>query len=206
MRDLHRHVLTLHFAVLGDSLAYGTGATRAENGFTRILYRALARDAVEHSIVNLSVPGATINDVLAWQVARIPAYADVILLVVGSNDVPLTTDPQRFAQEYGRLLGRIRAAAPNARLFVTGIPNIGVTVHVPDEVKPVVAGLCSTLSTEIAMQAATHQAEFIDLFAITSRAGGHAAKYLAEDGFHPSDRGYALIARGALSQMQAALR
>ncbi len=205
MRDLHRNVLSLHLTVLGDSLGYGTGASTPANGFAQIIYRALARHAVEHSFTNLSVPGATMNDVAMFQVSRIPARIDALLLVAGANDVPNVSDPMIFAEQYGRLLGRIRAAAPLAHLFVTGIPNIALTPHVADDSKPFVASLCELLSGSMREQAATHQATFIDLFAITNLAHGHGLRYLAEDSFHPSDRGYALIARGAFPVMEAVL-
>jgi lysophospholipase L1-like esterase len=206
MRDLHGNVLTLHLTVLGDSLGYGTGASSSSNGFTQIVYRLLARDAAEHSFTNLSVPGATMNDVATWQVSRIPAETDTLLLVVGANDVPNTSDPNIFGEQYARLMGRIRASAPLAHLFVTGLPNIALTPHVPDEAKPFVASMCELLSKTMREQAATHQAFFIDLFSITNRANGHVLRYLSEDWFHPSDRGYALIARGALPVMQTVLR
>lgn len=196
----------LHLTVLGDSLGHGTGASSPSNGFAEIVYRSLSRSAGEHSFTNLSVPGATINDVLTWQVSHIPQNADTLLLVVGANDVPNATDPALFADQYGRLLGRIRAAAPLAHLFLTGIPNIAITPHVPDEAKPFVSSLCELLSAKMHEQALTHQATFIDLFAITNLANGHAQRFLAEDCFHPSDRGYALMARGTLPVMQAVLR
>lgn len=206
MRDLHGNVLTLHLTVLGDSLGYGTGASTPSNGFTQIVYRTLARNAAEHSFTNLSVPGATINDVATWQIPHISPESDTLLLVVGANDVAGANDPNVFGDQYGRLLGRIRATAPLAHLFVTGIPNIALTPHVPDDAKPLIASMCELLSAAVREQAETHQAFFIDLFAITNRANGHASRYLAEDCFHPSDRGYALIARGALPVMQTVLR
>jgi lysophospholipase L1-like esterase len=206
MRDLDGNVLTLHLTVLGDSLGYGTGASSPSNGFTQIVYRALTRHANEHSFTNLSVPGATMNDVAMFQVSHIPAEVDALLLVVGANDVPNTSDPAIFIEQYGRLLGRIRSSAPLAELFVTGVPNIGLTPHVPEEAKPFVESLCASLSESMREQATTHQATFIDLFTITNLARGHGLRYLAEDSFHPSDRGYALMARGALPVIQAVLR
>ena len=206
MRHLHGNVLSLHLTVLGDSLGYGTGATSPSNGFTQIVYRALTRNVAERSFTNLSVPGATMNDVAMFQVSRIPTEVDALLLVVGANDVPNTIDPAIFNEQYGRLLGRVRASAPPAQLFVTGIPNIAITPHVPDDAKPFVASLCELLSANMREQAAAHQATFIDLFGITNLAREHGLRYLAEDCFHPSDRGYALMARGALPVMQAVLR
>lgn len=203
--DAPHRFAVLHLVVLGDSLGYGTGASVPSNGFTQIVYRALSRNVAEHSFTNLSVPGATMHDVLSFQVSHIPEAADTLLLVVGANDVPNTNDPMIFAEQYGRLLGRVRTAAPHAHLFVTGIPNIAITPHVPDDAKPFVASLCELLSTSMREQAARHQAAFIDLFAITNLANGHAQRYLAEDCFHPSDRGYALIARGALPVLQNVL-
>ncbi len=205
MRDLHGNVLTLHLTVLGDSLGHGTGASTPSNGFTQILYRALSRDAAEHSFTNLSVPGATMSEVTTFQVPHIPAEADTLLLVVGANDVVNYTEPEVFSEHYGRLLGRIRATAPLAHLFVTGLPNMGLTPQIPDEAKPFITATCEQLSAMMREQAEAHQAVFIDLFRITNLADGHAARYLSEDEFHPSDRGYALIARGALPVMHEVL-
>ena len=205
MRDLSGNALTLHLTVLGDSLGYGTGASTPSNGFTEILYRTLSRDAAAHSFTNLSVPGATMNEVLTFQVPHIPSHADTLLLVVGANDVVNLNDRVIFGEHCGRLLGRIRAGAPSARLFVTGIPNMAITPQVPDEAKPFVASMCENLSAAMREQAETHQGIFIDLFGITNLADGHASRYLSEDDFHPSDRGYALIARGALPVMQSIL-
>ncbi len=205
MRDLHGNVLTLHVAVLGDSLGYGTGASSPSKGFTQTLYRTLSRHAAEHSFTNLSVPGATMNEVATFQVPHIPSHVDTIVLVVGANDIVTINDPASFADHFGRLLGRIRATAPLARLFATGLPNIAMTPHVPNEVKSFIASTCELLSKVMREQAERHQAVFIDLFRITNFADGHVLRYLSEDQFHPSDRGYALIARGALPVMQAVL-
>lgn len=205
MRDLYGNALTLHLTVLGDSLGYGTGASTPSNGFTQILYRTLSRDAAEHSYTNLSVEGATMSDVGTFQVPHVPAHADTILLVAGANDVVMSNDPVTFGEQYGRLLGRVRSSAPLARLFVTGLPNIAITPQVPDEAKPFVASMCENLSGAMREQAEAHQAVFIDLFRITNLADGHIARYISEDDFHPSDRGYALIARGALPVMHSVL-
>lgn len=205
MRDLSGNVLTLHLTVLGDSLGHGTGASSPTNGFTQILYRALSRNAAEHSFTNLSVPGATMSEVATFQLPHIPSHADTLLLVVGANDVANTNDPAVFGEQYARLVGRIRATAPLAHLFVTGLPNMALTPHVPLEAKPFIASMCELLSASMREQAETHQAIFIDLFRITNLADGHASRYLSEDEFHPSDRGYALIARGALPVMQSVL-
>ena len=41
------------------------------------------------------------NDVTMFQVSRVPPEVDAVLLVVGANDVPNTTDPAIFSEQYG---------------------------------------------------------------------------------------------------------
>ncbi|PZA19544.1 GDSL-type esterase/lipase family protein, partial [Modestobacter versicolor] len=83
--------MTLRFLVLGDSLAFGTGAASPQHTLGARLGRVLqdAGRTVELHVV--AVPGATSLD-LAAQVRRAPA-ADVALLVVGANDITHQVPP-----------------------------------------------------------------------------------------------------------------
>jgi lysophospholipase L1-like esterase len=81
--------VTFRFLVLGDSLAFGTGADSPEHTLGARLTRTLeqAGETVELQVV--AVPGATSLD-LAAQVRR-AAGADVALLVIGANDLVVPT-------------------------------------------------------------------------------------------------------------------
>jgi lysophospholipase L1-like esterase len=73
--------------VLGDSIAYGTGARLLEDTIGRRLVRSLEREGYDAILDVLAVPGATTRD-LAAQVRRAASLgADLALIVVGANDL-----------------------------------------------------------------------------------------------------------------------
>src|SRR4051812_41697177 len=99
----------VRFLVLGDSLAFGTGAAAPDDTLGARLTRALtdAGHAVQLSVV--AVPGAPSLD-LAAQVQRAAAVeADLALLVVGANDLTRQVPPARAAAALGSCVRELRA-------------------------------------------------------------------------------------------------
>ncbi len=64
----------LRLLVLGDSIAYGTGARLLEDTIGNRLVRSLEREGYDASLDVLAVPGATTRE-LAAQVRRQPPSA-----------------------------------------------------------------------------------------------------------------------------------
>ncbi|MFP5372513.1 MAG: enoyl-CoA hydratase-related protein, partial [Actinomycetes bacterium] len=81
--DVERFPLRL--VVLGDSIAFGTGALRIEDTLGRRLATALIADGFDVDLHVLAVPGSVSRD-LAAQVRRAePLAADVAVIVIGAN-------------------------------------------------------------------------------------------------------------------------
>jgi lysophospholipase L1-like esterase len=114
----------LCFVALGDSLAQGLTASRPERGFVGLLADGLARSSgCEVGVLNLSVTGATVADVLAGQLPRLAGLDPVLITVcVGTNDVT-RTPAARFGAQFRGLCFALAAAAPRARVLVADIPD-----------------------------------------------------------------------------------
>jgi lysophospholipase L1-like esterase len=79
----------VRLAVLGDSLAYGTGAAHPVDTLGGRLAGMLNRSGYAVELHVLAVPGATSFD-LAAQVRRAtPLDVDLAVVVVGANDLPV---------------------------------------------------------------------------------------------------------------------
>src|SRR5215469_15676225 len=75
------------WVVLGDSTAQGIGAPGPDDGYVGQSLRELEERTGERwRILNLSVSGALIRDVLAEQIPAIPAHADLVTCGIGAND------------------------------------------------------------------------------------------------------------------------
>ena len=184
--------MTLRFLVLGDSLAFGTGAASPQDTLGSRLTRLL-RDsgrATELSVV--AVPGATSLG-LAEQLDRAAgAEADLALLVVGANDVTRQVPADRSAAAIGAAVRTLRERG--TAVLVVPTPDLSSVAWVPPAFRPVVAAVCDQLR---ARQSAAVEAAG----GVVAPVGPElAARFAADPGlfsadrFHPSSAGYALVA------------
>jgi len=194
----------IEIAVLGDSLALGTGASDSSRGFAFDLYRRLAITHPGSEITNYAIGGSTAADVLRLQVARLhERHADVVIVCVGGNDVARGVDPESFARSYDALLAAVRRTVPQARVIAVGVPDVSVSPLFADHAD-LIRRLASEDDRGARAAAAKHGAAYVDLFAVTNRLHDPAV-FLSADRFHPSDSGHETIASAALPVVLRAL-
>ena len=120
--------------VLGDSIAYGTGARLLEDTIGNRLVRSLEREGYDASLDVLAVPGATTRD-LAAQVRRAASLGvDLALIVVGANDLTRLIPPAQSAAALGTAVTALRAA--NVRVVVVPAPDLSDLPFVPPVARP----------------------------------------------------------------------
>jgi lysophospholipase L1-like esterase len=193
----------LRMTVLGDSLAFGTGASDPKNALAFRVYRAILAQRPGSEVTNDAIGGTRAADVTRLEVPQVEARTDLVLVIVGGNDVVRRTSPGEFATDYGRLLAAIRARAPHAVIVACGVPDVARS--------PLFADSYATTETlartdDAAVRAATrtYGAAYVDLFSAT-KAEGTNPDFFSSDDFHPSDAGYAQLARVALPVVLHAL-
>lgn len=157
---------------LGDSTSQGIGASAADRGWVGQLLDLLReRDGDGWDVVNLSVTGARIGDVLADQLPRLADLPEPALVTcgVGANDMLRGRAGQTMAA-----VGRLCDALPDGTVVAT-IPR-GVRQRVAAEVNEAIRARCADGRLRLA-----------DVWEHTGPPW--SGKY-ASDGFHPNDRGY----------------
>jgi lysophospholipase L1-like esterase len=194
----------VRIAVLGDSLALATGASRADGGFLFPAFRRLLATHPGATLDNVAIGGSTVADVVRLQVPRIAAIApDVIIVCVGGNDVVRRTPRAAFARDYLRLLAELRRTAPHARTICCGVPDVAVSPIFADE-RRAVASLSAADDRAARAAARANGASFVDFFALTQRVRANDERFFSRDRFHPSDAGYALLSSELWPALSAA--
>ncbi len=185
----------VRIVVLGDSLAFGTGASAPRNAF---IFRAFLRVRAQHPnsrIDNYAIGGSTAADVLRLQVPRLAhARADVVVICVGGNDVVHRIAAADFARTYANLVAQVRALQPHAAVVCCGVPDVGLSPLFTGADHDAVTRLSRLNDAAIRSIAQRASATFVDLYATTLREHGDVNRFLSEDRFHPSDAGYAELA------------
>ncbi len=158
------------WVALGDSLSQGVGASSIAQGWVLQAQRSLSLRGIEYRVINLSVSGATVADVIEKQIPAMRGLAGepaLVTVFIGSNDVIHRSLRLTLADHYRDLI----AALPTGSLVA---------------VTPRVRGALGEVSRIVSTAA--------DSGAIVPVVIDTGSNHRAQDHFHPNDRGYELIA------------
>ncbi len=182
--------MTLSLVVLGDSIAYGTGASDPADAIGPRLVRALAEDDVDAVLQVVAVPGA-VSAGLAAQLRQV-VHVDLALVIVGANDLTRLVAPVTAAALLGDTVRALRLLG--ADVLAVPAPDLSTVPWVP----PAFQALVATASGELRRRqtAAVRTAGGVTVpigEELGARFRAQPALF-ALDHFHPSSAGYALIA------------
>lgn len=187
------------YMALGDSLVAGYGAMPATQGYVYRLYREEVFDKIPHTLFsNTGVPGVTSKQVLDHQVPQaIEAFRpSVITITVGGNDLLRIFKGENpnlvlseFQTNFAQILGTLRTALPNTRIYVSNlytIPQIAGADQIVPVFNEIVAGVAAMYDVPVA-----------DVYsAFLGRRGLLLIERpgAAPDEAHPTNAGYEVIA------------
>ncbi|MHA3703240.1 SGNH/GDSL hydrolase family protein [Jatrophihabitans sp. YIM 134969] len=165
------------WVALGDSLSQGVGASSIDQGWVMQAQRQLARADRRYRVINLSVSGARVQDVIDRQLPAIGGLAAtpaLVTVLIGSNDIVKRDLRAQLPEHFATLLSLL--------------PRGTVVGTVPTE-----HGTQGRLNAMVQEAARTGA-----VVAAPLRFGGGRAP----DHFHPDDAGYAAIAAGFVEAVE----
>lgn len=169
----------LLYVALGDSAAQGIGASSPERGYVGLVAAELeARSGRSVRVVNLSVSGARVADVLGEQLPALEAFEpDVVTLAIGGNDAGPTA-PEDFRRDFTEVVAALPAGSYVADVpDFQGGPRLESARALSAVARDVLAGQPHVVPVEL--EASTHAMTWGDY---------------SGDLFHPGDSGYRLWA------------
>jgi lysophospholipase L1-like esterase len=184
--------VTLAFAVLGDSIAFGQGASRASDTVGARLAADLATEGITTDVRVFAVPGAR-SQALAAQTQLATAWSpDLALIIIGANDLTHFVPPQQAAAQLAQAVRALCAAG--AEVVVAPAPDLSVVPWVPPQMRMAVRAGSELLQDEQRRVARAEGARVADIG--VGPAAGFAVdpSLFSADRFHPSSAGYAVIA------------
>ena len=180
------------YVALGDSTVEGVGASRPELNYVSRLHDRLRTVYPGARVRNLGVGGATSADVLRAQVA--PAIAlgpQLVTLSVGPNDITQNVPLSVYERHLDAILGRLTRET-EAVVVLNLLPDLGVTPRFRDGPRrAIVARLTEELNDVIRRKGREYRAALVDLYGPSREEVPRRPELMADDGYHPSDAGYA---------------
>lgn len=195
-----RRTQVTRLALLGDSIAWGQGASRQEDRLAPRLVRNLAEHGITAEAKVFAVSGARsaglrsqVKQALEWQ-------PDVALIVIGANDLTHMTPHEEAVADLAEAVRRLRAIG--TKVVVAPAPDLSIVPHVPPALRAVVRQASEELRRRQVEAVAPLGARVAD--AEPAAAFGTDRSLFSADRFHPSSAGYAVIAAALLPAVLAA--
>jgi len=193
----------LNIVVLGDSTTAGVGVGHAHDTLPYLLARRIAdADVRSVRVVSYGWAGARVADLACKQVPRARARirpndrgpflpdADIVVVVIGSNDATHNTPPGRYRADLRATLEGISRDARHARIVLAGIPAFRGALRGLEPLIFLADQYARILRSISRSEAARIGAVYADLHSGVPRLIEGRADVLSSDRFHPSVVGY----------------
>lgn len=180
----------LVLAMLGDSTSVGFGARSADEVPGVRLAKGIA--AQLHRRVRLSthgLNGAGASDLSRQLAEAVPGGPDIVVILVGANDIRDKVPPHRSADHLGEAVAALRSEG--IPVVVGTCPDFGVIEPIPQPLRALLHTWSMLLATlqERAVLAAGGRS--VPIGRLVSPGFAHHPELFAGDRFHPSGAGYA---------------
>lgn len=181
------------WVALGDSTAQGLGAPAPHGGYVgQALIQLRRRTGSPWRVLNLSVSGSLIRDVVAKQLPRLPVSVDLVTCGVGVNDI-FYSSPGRLFADMRTLLAKVPDGTVMLDLpLPSGLIGIVGRMSVPyvTRINRVIHEVAATRGLPVAEVSANFVAPWTGKFAC--------------DSFHPNQDGYRDWTRALLTAIPVA--
>ncbi len=179
---------TKQLVAVGDSIIAGVGAATLDQALVGQTARALASmlDANVHWNA-LGQTGQTSSGLLAEQLGRLPdSDADYVIVSIGVNDVTRVERTRTYIRNIGNIAEKIRARYPRATIGFAGLPPLGVFPLLPQPLRAALGLRAVTFNEELARLLNDIPGAIFIPVDFDASPG-----MFSDDGFHPSELGYA---------------
>jgi lysophospholipase L1-like esterase len=182
--------------IIGESTAAGVGASKEETTFANQVYQELGQ---EFQVLNLGKNGLKAAELpqLFASAKIVPPSIAVVVILIGANDCFGFTNPKEFAQEILSFAAQLHKKYGTIKTVIQVIPPVHLFPAIP-WIGKVLLGMHRYLLSH-ALQAKIKDYPMIEFMQNKQK---FEASFFASDGIHPSDRGYAALAKHTTSYIK----
>jgi len=178
------------YLAIGDSLTAGTGVDDYSQAYPYLIAQKLAGEDAEVLHSNSSYPGARTSDVLNNLLEdQLLNQADVITLLIGTNDIQGGVSAPEFSSNYEKIILKLLSQS-DAKINLVSIPEIGNNSLFLPPFNYYFRYRVLKFNKIIHSLAVSNDLNFIDLTTPTLEYAAKSGPYYSKDNFHPSASAY----------------
>ncbi len=190
------------YVALGDSSVEGLGASSPDRSYTGVIHKQLRLILKNTQYHNLGKAYAKVNDVIENQLDKaIDLKPDLITISVGTNDIIKKTSLKQFEKDLFELLSTLKTHT-TADIVINTIPDMTGAPAVPKHLRLAGKMMLAITNNVIRKQSELCDVRLVDLYQTSRIFTQSYPEVLSDDGFHPSDFGYAIWANTIIGEIK----
>jgi acyl-CoA thioesterase-1 len=186
----------IKYVAIGASDATGVGAIPFTKGYVFIIDQELEDQTnKEVGLTNLGIPGGKVDEMVELELPLAKEIdPDLVTVWAGPNDLTQGESVEDFRDNLDELLSGL-SENPSTYIAIALIPDLTqLPKYQSDPDSDVTLSRIASFNNVITDLAAAHGAHLVDLSIATS-----SSEFVSADGFHPSNKGHAVIAQQFLN-------
>ncbi len=181
----------VRYVALGDSTVAGVGASSPERNYVSGVHARLRAVYPAAQVTNLGVGGATAADVVRGQLRRaVDLQPRLVTLSIGPNDITQGREARAYERDIETIF-RTLTRETGAVLVVNLLPDLGVAPRFTPAERDAAGRQTMLFNEALRRQAERYGVEVVDLYGPSRQEVPRRPEWVAGDGYHPSDEGYA---------------
>ncbi|MDQ5972771.1 MAG: hypothetical protein QG553_930 [Patescibacteria group bacterium] len=180
----------LNYLVLGDSSAISQGSDYSQGVAVGTTDHLAQKYKV--TMTNLAVSGARTKDVLQSQLPQFEGSPDIVLLLIGSNDVTHFTSKASIEKSLRAIISEIKYKNCKVKIVVTGSAQMGAVPRLPQPARWLVGARTTSVNKLFKQVSDQEKLTFAALAEKTGDTFRGNLKLFAPDKFHANGEGYAV--------------
>lgn len=179
----------LKYLVMGDSTAVGQGTT-PENGFAVQTAQQLAKE-YKVTMINTGVSGAKVKGILDDQVPIAEKFKpDLVIISMTANDTVRLTNLDSVAQDAQTIVDRIITANCEAKIVITGSPDMGTVLRFYPPLKQIASWHSRRVTDVMKKVIEKNNLTYAPAYEEVGPPFYKDPSLLSADKYHPNERGY----------------
>lgn len=186
-----------HLLIIGESTAAGVGATSTETTFASHIFQNLNAQFTIFNIGENGLKAENLQVLLKKSENEMTGTFSKAIILIGANDCFKLTPPKKFKREMESFIQFLVLRKGVKKITIPLIPPVQNFPGIPGVMRFFLGWHRSLLTNEL-----EHLEKKLPHLSFENHGGKFSDEFFSEDGIHPSDWGYELIAASIAAKIK----
>ncbi len=197
-----KHPKRFVYAAMGDSTVEGIGASHHSKSYPSLVFEKIKLTHPNCQYHNFGKSGDRIRNVIENQLPLVLALKpNLVTISIGANDIRGRVKLSQFEKDLTYLVNALQRKT-NAKIIINNIPDFSALPTLPIYIRIASKILIHRFNKSIEKVSENFGLTLVDIFKLSRQFCRQWRNFISNDGYHPSDAGYALWAKAVTDSLK----